>query len=166
MRVLVAYGSKMGGTIGIADMIAAPIREAGYEVDERPVDAVDSLDRYDAVLVGGALYNARWHEGSRHFVKRFQAQLRERPVWFFSSGPLDGSAADHEIPPVRGVAKLMSRVGARGHATIGGRLPPRPGNGHAHKPSEKMPGDWRDEDQIAKWVKSVLAQLPPVVAMQ
>jgi menaquinone-dependent protoporphyrinogen oxidase len=156
----------MGGTIGIADMIAAPLREAGYAVDERPVDQVTSLDGYDAVFVGGAIYNAHWHPGSRHFVKRFMLELRERPVWFFSSGPLDDSAADHEIPPVRGVAKLMTTVNARGHATIGGRIVPKPGEAHAHKPPDKARGDWRDQEQITKWVKSVMAQLPPVVAMQ
>jgi menaquinone-dependent protoporphyrinogen oxidase len=56
-------------------------------------------------------------------------------TYFFSSGPLNGSAADGVIPPVRGVASLMRLTEARDHMTFGGRLSPdatgvrRPGHG-------------------------------------
>lgn len=38
--------------------------------------------------------------------------------------PLDGSAAQCDIGPMSQVQKLIERVGARGHATFGGRLSP------------------------------------------
>lgn len=80
------------------------------------------LDGYDAVFIGGALYAGRWHRDARRFVKRHPGALRERPVWLFSSGPLDGSAIE-AIPPVPQVQELPTRIGARGHVTLGGRLP-------------------------------------------
>jgi hypothetical protein len=98
MRVLVAYGSKMGGTAGIAELIGQGLTDAGFQADVRPVSEVDHIEAYDAVLVGGALYSGHWHRQARRFVKRHASTLRTRPVWLFSSGPLNGSAAE-VIPP-------------------------------------------------------------------
>jgi hypothetical protein len=52
------------------------------------------------------------HDGS-------SSALRKRPVWLFSSGPLNGSAIE-AIPPVPQVQELLRRIGARGHERIRG----------------------------------------------
>ena len=122
MRVLVTYGSRMGGTEGLALMIGDVLSHQGCEVDVWPAASVRSLAPYDAVVIGGALYNRRWHREARRFVKAHRAELRSLPVWLFSSGPLDDSAACKEIVPVPQVAQLMRQIGARGHRTFGGRL--------------------------------------------
>ena len=104
--------------------MATDLREEGLEVDLVPPNQVKRLDEYEAVVVGGALYASRWHRAAKRFVKRHTGELRERPVFFFSSGPLDDSATKKDIPPVKRVQALMERVGARGHVTFGGRLSP------------------------------------------
>ena len=76
MKVLVAYGSKRQGTAGIADVIAAELRRRGIDTDLVDAGDVRSVDPYDAVLVGGALYASRWHRDSRRLVKRCTKQLR------------------------------------------------------------------------------------------
>src|SRR6185437_911515 len=124
MRALITFGSKRGGTERLAQMIADDLRQDGLQVDVLGADRVGSLDGYDLVIVGGALYAMRWHKEARRFVKRQAGQLRQRPTYFFSSGPLDDSAVQRDIPPVKGVQALMAKVGARGHATFGGRLAP------------------------------------------
>src|SRR5450432_3819964 len=100
MAVLVVYGSKRGGTAGLAAMIGNALQDAGLSTDVAPAAAVRSLAGYDAVIVGGALYATRWHRDARRFVRRYAADLSALPVWLFSSGPLDGSAAAAEIEPV------------------------------------------------------------------
>jgi hypothetical protein len=55
-RVLVAYGSKHGSTAEIADRIGERLREAGHEVDVLPAGSVTDLDRYEAVVLGSAVY--------------------------------------------------------------------------------------------------------------
>ena len=70
MHVLVAYGSKMGGTAGIAELIGDALTDAGFQADVRPVAEVSQLDRYDAVVIGGALYTGHWHRQARRFVRR------------------------------------------------------------------------------------------------
>src|SRR5512133_2256422 len=104
MRILVTYGSKMGGTAGIAELVGQALTDAGFQADVRPVSEADNIEAYDAVLVGGALYSGRWHRRARRFVKRHASTLRTRPVLLFSSGPLNGSSA--EAIPVPQVDEL------------------------------------------------------------
>ena len=56
MSVLVTYGSKRGGTKGLAEMVATDLREEGLQVDLVPPNRVKRLDEHEAVVVGGALY--------------------------------------------------------------------------------------------------------------
>lgn len=159
MRVLVVYGSKRGGTEGIAETIADELTRQGVDADVRPAEAARSLDGYDAVVVGGALYATIWHKAARRFVRRHARELRDRPVWFFSSGPLDDSATESEIPPIKSVKRFMDRVGAQGHMTFGGRLAPDAEGFIAHSMAKEHAGDWRDEAQIRAWADAIAAAL-------
>src|SRR3954451_15695965 len=150
-RVLVTYGSKRGGTAEIAGRIAETLRAQWLETDCRPASEVRDLAPYDAVIVGGALYAHRWAREARRFVSRHAAALREKPVWMFSSGPLDASAAERAIPPAAGVASAMAKVGARGHTTFGGRLPPDAKGFPSSAMAKTHAGDWRDGSQIERW---------------
>lgn len=158
MHVLVAYGSKMGGTAGIAELIGDALTDAGLQADVRPVAEVSQLDRYDAVVIGGALYSGHWHRQARRFLLRHTDVLRQRPVWLFSSGPLNGSAAE-EIPPVPQVEELARRIGARGHATFGGRLPADAKGFPASAMAKTHAGDWRDPEHIRGWAADVAMEL-------
>jgi menaquinone-dependent protoporphyrinogen oxidase len=159
MRVLVVFGSARGGTEGLAEMVGAELRSAGIDSDVLPANKVRGPHGYDAVIVGGALYAFRWHRAARRFARRYAAQLRERPTYFFSSGPLDDSAESRDIPPVKGVQALMDRTGARGHVTFGGRLAPDAKGFPASAMAKKQSGDWRSRDHVRRWTQSVAMQL-------
>jgi len=159
MRVLVTWGSKRGGTEGIARLVAEGLEEEGIDVSLCSARLTPDLARFDAVVVGGALYANRWHPAARRFVVREEKRLRDRPVWFFSSGPLDDSARQSEIPPTKQVRALMDRVGARGHATFGGRLAPDARGFIASKMSKTRAGDWRNPAQVQAWTASIAAEL-------
>ena len=152
MRVLVAYGTKLGGTKGLAEMVGSDLVDLGHEVDVRPAGEVKDIDGYEAVILGGALYYfISWHKDARAFVKRHRKALQQRPVWLFSSGPLDESATEKDIPPIRTVRRAMEQIGARGHVTFGGRLEEKQGN---------LPvGDWRDPEHVRGWAEQVSAEL-------
>jgi menaquinone-dependent protoporphyrinogen oxidase len=159
MRVLVAYGSKMGGTAGLAEMIGASLRDRDVEADVMPATAVKSLDRYDAAIVGGALYAGRWHRDARRFLRQRRTTLRTMPLWLFSSGPLGDDAQDPDIPPVRQVASLARDLGARGHRTFGGRLLPDSPGFMARAMASKLAGDWRAPDQVDCWASEIASTL-------
>lgn len=164
IRVLVAYASERGGTAEIADWIGAALRQAGVEADVRPAGEVQDLDGYDAAVVGGALYEGRWHREARRFVRHHADALAHRPVWLFSSGPLDDTARERVIEPVAGVAKVAGRVHARGHATFGGRLAPDAKGFMASKIAKRMSGDYRDREQVAAWAAGIARELRRVTA--
>lgn len=160
MRVLVTWGSKLGGTEGIARILADALRGHGIDVAAAPADDVPPLDGFDAVIAGGALYGNRWPVNIRHFVERHVKQLRELPVWLFSSGPLDDSAAREELPPPKQVAVLAERIGAQGHVTFGGRLEPDVKSFPARSVAKTASGDWRDPERIRAWAAQIAAELP------
>jgi menaquinone-dependent protoporphyrinogen oxidase len=160
MRVLVAYGSKRGGTEGIARTLGEVLASLNHEVEVLPARLALRARGFEAVLVGGALYSNRWHAAARRFVRRREADLRGLPVWFFSSGPLDESAGQREIPPPRQVEELMERVGALGHATFGGRLAPDARGFPASAMARERSGDWRAPERIRAWAGEVARALP------
>ena len=73
--------------------------------------------------------------------------------------PLDGSAVESDIAPVKGVARLMDRVGAAGHATFGGRLSDDARGFPASAMAKRNAGDWRDADHVARWVHTIADDL-------
>jgi menaquinone-dependent protoporphyrinogen oxidase len=166
VQVLVAYGSKRGGTAGVAEMIGEELESEGVIATVKPARQVKSIDDVDAVVLAGALYAFRWHRDARRFAKRFGPALRQRAVWFVSSGPLDDSATTKEIPPVKQVGRAMASIGARGHLTVGGRLEPDAKGFPASAMAKKSAGDWRDRDQVHRWVASIVADLkhPEVIS--
>ncbi len=154
-RVLIAYGSKRGSTREIAKAIGWTFEEMGLEVDVRPAAEVEDVRPYEAVVLGGAVYMNRWHRDARRFGRRFAGGLRERPVWLFSSGPLDLTAEERKIPPVTFVAKLAERIGARDHATFGGRLASHPTGYAASAMAERVAGDYRNFAEIRAWASCI-----------
>ncbi|RFS83527.1 flavodoxin [Actinomadura spongiicola] len=159
MRVLVVYASERGGTAESAGWIGVALREAGLDTDVRPAGEVAALDGYDAAVVGGALYAGRWHREARHFVRRHADALAHRPVWLFSSGPLDHTAEQRQIAPTPGVGKIARRLNAHGHATFGGRLSPDAHGFLASKIAKRSSGDFRDHDQVAEWAAGIAREL-------
>ncbi|MFD8524253.1 flavodoxin domain-containing protein [Streptomyces capillispiralis] len=159
-NVLVTYGTTNGSTARIAEAVAEVLRTDGLTVDALPARSVPSAASYDAVVVGGAVYAGRWHKDARRFVRREGKALAERPLWLFSSGPLDASASERDIPPVPGVRKAMVRLDAREHITFGGcleegakgwvaRMILRGGKG----------GDFRDFERIEEWAARIGREL-------
>jgi len=160
MRVLVTWGSKLGGTEGIARTVGDELRRDGLDVVLAPASEVRSLDGYDAAIVGGALYANRWHRAAHHLVTRHAGALRRMPVWLFSSGPLDDSADEKDIPPTREVSALMQSVGALGHRTFGGRLPEDARGFPAAAMAKTMSGDWRNTERIRIWAAELARRIP------
>jgi menaquinone-dependent protoporphyrinogen oxidase len=159
MKTLVAYGSKLGGTREIAERIGATLRKEGFEVEVMPAHDVRDARKYGAVIVGGGLYAGRWHGDASQLVIRGAMALRERHVWFFSSGPLDASASASEIAPVPQVAALLAHVGGHGHVTFGGRLAADATGFIASKMAKHHAGDWRDMQRVDVWAGDIAREL-------
>ncbi len=160
MRVLVTWSSKRGGTEGIGRIIGETLNAHGFEVVATPAHKVGRLDGFDAVIAGGALYAGRWPANVRRLLQHNVRRLRELPVWLFSSGPLDDSADREALAATQQVAVLAELIGARGHATFGGRLTPDARGFPASVMAKKHSGDWRNPALIRAWADELAAELP------
>lgn len=85
--ILVAYATRYGSTQEAAETVADALRQAGLRVDLEPMREVKTLDNYDAIVLGAAIYNAKWHSEAHAFLSRHEEILRQRPVAIFSLGP-------------------------------------------------------------------------------
>jgi menaquinone-dependent protoporphyrinogen oxidase len=160
MKVLVAVASKHGATMEIGQVIEASLRSSGLEVDLKRIEDVTGLNRYDAVVLGSGVYAGHWLRPAREFVDIHEGELKQRPVWLFSSGPVGDPPKPLENPAeVAGVAK---RIGSRGHRLFAGKI-----EGSDLGISEKAlvalvrapDGDFRPWSEISTWAESIATQL-------
>ncbi len=85
--ILVAYATRYGSTQQAAEIVADALRQAGFQVDLQLMREVKSLDDYDAIVLGAAIYNAKWHPDAHQFLSQHQQAVTQRPVAIFSLGP-------------------------------------------------------------------------------
>jgi menaquinone-dependent protoporphyrinogen oxidase len=160
MRVLVTTASKHGSTAEIGSAIAETLADHGIETGVLAPDDVISVHRYDAVIMGSAVYAGHWMSSMKRMAHRLAPELTERPVWLFSSGPVGDPPLPEEEPV--DVAPMMEATGARGHVVFAGKLDKRvltfaeKAIVAAFKVSE---GDFRDWDEVRKWTAGVAEEL-------
>jgi menaquinone-dependent protoporphyrinogen oxidase len=87
-QVLVVYASRHGSTSEVAERIAARLNRAGHRADVAAADGIMAkVDGYRLVILGGALYNGRWHRDARRFLRRHRDELTGVSVAVFGMGP-------------------------------------------------------------------------------
>jgi menaquinone-dependent protoporphyrinogen oxidase len=160
MKVLVSTASKHGSTADIARAIADVLTGEGIEARILAPEQVTSLDDFDAVILGSAVYAGRWMKSMKELTERLGEELAARPVWLFSSGPI-GDPPKPEEDPVD-VTPIFERTGARGHFLFAGKLDKKTLNfgERAIVGALKAPeGDFRDWDEIRDRALSIVEEL-------
>jgi menaquinone-dependent protoporphyrinogen oxidase len=185
-KVLVVYGSRHGGTRGIAERIGEVLRTQGAEVDVAAADRVATEDvrSADAVMVGSGVYMGKWLSEPLDFLGQNQEVLASRPTWLFSSGPLLGSSKEqpdadpltNALGPTEGpgsggrkkVEEVSARVHPRDHRVFPGAFDPKePPKAISERIVRIMPaarkilpaGDFRDWPAIEAWAREIAAEL-------
>lgn len=165
MKILVTTASKHGATAEIGDAIAGKLRERDFEVDVHEPGVIASLDGYDAVILGSAVYAGRWMDSARRFSEHHHAALRRLPVWLFSSGPI-GDPLEPKEEPADG-HRLLGELEAREHRVFPGRVNSSD-LGWVERTITKMvkapDGDFRDFDAIRIWASGIADELVPATA--
>ena len=162
MRALVTAASRHGATHEIATAIAAGLTRRGVEAEARAAEEVDSLDGYDAYVIGSAVYVGRWLEPARELVETNAATLATHPVWLFSCGPLGPpDELKPEGDPVD-VGDLTEASRAVEHRVFAGRLDRKllSFGEKALVVAVRAPeGDFRDWDAIDGFAAEISARL-------
>ena len=160
MRVLVSAASRHGSTAEMAAEVATVLGEAGIDAVVLAPDDIHSLDGWDAAVIGSAIYVGHWLAPARDLVERLAAELAERPVWLFSSGPIGDPPKPEEDPA--DLPELMAATGARSHRLFAG-LVDKSRLGLGEKvilAAVRAPeGDYRSWDEIRAWAEEIAAAL-------
>jgi menaquinone-dependent protoporphyrinogen oxidase len=160
-RVLVAYASKHGSTTEIAYAIAEELGRHQLDVECHRAGDVKTLDSYDTVVLGSAVYMKRWQPEARRFLRKHAKELTHLPFWIFSSGPFGEHPDLAWSEPPRVLAKA-EQLGVRDHVVFGGRLPVEPSGFMERALVRDTPAefaDLRDWSEIRAWTTGIAAAL-------
>lgn len=119
-RVLVAAASKHGATAQIAEHIGEILSRRGCDATVAAPANVTTVEGYDAIVLGSAVYAGHWLTDATHLADRI-ADARPRPtVWLFSSGPVGDPPKPQEEPV--DVTAIVDNTGARAHRLFAGKI--------------------------------------------
>ncbi|MCC6147215.1 MAG: flavodoxin domain-containing protein [Anaerolineaceae bacterium] len=82
-KVLVTYASRAGSTAGVAEAIGKTLTESGIQVDVLPMQEVEDLAPYRAVVAGSAIRGRKWLPEAMEFLHDHQGELRQKPFAAF-----------------------------------------------------------------------------------
>jgi menaquinone-dependent protoporphyrinogen oxidase len=164
-RVLISAASEHGSTTEIARLIGDTLINNHMAVDIVPPAAVDSIEDYDAVILGSAVYAGHWLAAARDFAIRFRDPLAARRVWLFSSGPVGDPSRklvqSMEQDPAD-VTRIQQDIEVRGHRMFAGKLDPQ-ALSIMQRASllvfRGIRGDFRDWAVVTQWADSIAADL-------
>jgi menaquinone-dependent protoporphyrinogen oxidase len=191
-KVLVVYGSRHGGTRGIAERLGEVLRTEGAETVVAAADHVEPEDvrTADAFVVGSGVYMGSWLSEPLEFLRRERERLATRPTWLFSSGPLPGSSKEqpdadpltNALGPADGpgsggrkkVDALSASIRPRDHRVFQGAFDPKDAPKAMSERIVRLmpaarkilpPGDFRDWDAIAAWAREIAVTLRSPVSV-
>lgn len=160
MHILVTAASKHGSAQEVAEAITRRLEEAGHTVDLLAPSAVESIDSYDAVVCGSAVYILQWMDEAKDFVERFADQLKTKKVWAFSVG-MNGVPKHAPQDPTR-IGPVLTHVLAIDSRTFAGRYKPSLLSLRERSVARLagvVEGDFRDWGEIGAWADSIAAEL-------
>jgi menaquinone-dependent protoporphyrinogen oxidase len=171
--ILVTYATRGGSTREVADAVAATLRTQGLKAEVRPVQSVESILPYTAVVLGAPIYYGHWHKDMLTFLAQHTVALITRPVAIFALGPIQPDPEEMKAAKVvidKALAQFQWLTPVAGEVFVG-RYDPSSLN-----PFErlllKLPGspvrkistsDQRDWAAIRAWAESLALTLKPLV---
>ena len=101
-KILVTYASRSGSTAGVAEAIGKTLAESGAQVDVLPMQEVNDLTPYRAVVAGSAIRGEQWLPEAMQFMQTHQAALAQKPFAAFLVCMTLAMPKRRQIPPARG----------------------------------------------------------------
>ncbi len=161
-KILVAYATKYGSTEEIAQKISEVLKNSGMEVTLSEASEIKSIDNYNTIVLGSAVYVGSWRKQAARFLKKFQDELKDKKVYLFSSGPTgEGDPVSlmegWEFP--KNLKEIADKIGVEDIKVFHGAVDPDKLSGlHKFMVSKiKAPvGDFRNWEDIERWSRKVI----------
>ena len=154
MKILLTSSSKHGSTDEVAAVIAERLQAAQIDVETKRPEDVDSVEEYDAFILGSAVYMTKWTPQAVDFTERFRDVLRARPVWAFSVG-LSGLPKGKVADPMR-IGPVLLAIDPEDHMTFAGLSLRERSIAKLGGASE---GDYRNWDEVRAWADAIATSL-------
>lgn len=156
MKVLVSVASKHGATAEIADHVGEVLHRRGFETTVLHPEEVGSVENYDAVVLGSAVYAGHWLKEAKDLAAGIAVSHPLPLVWLMSSGPVGVPLKPDEDPV--DVADLVEATRALEHAVFAGKIDKSKLSfgERAIAGALRVPeGDYRDWDSITIWASAI-----------
>jgi len=160
-RILVAYATRTGSTVGVAEALGQTLNERGYAVDVKPIQDNPDLGAYQKVILGSAVNGAQWLPEAVDYVKNHQEALQQVPVALFcvhimNLGDSESSQKKRQAY-LDAVRPLVNPVTEAFFAGVGMNPAETPAFVRWFYRAFKIggEGDCRDWDVIRAWAKTV-----------
>jgi menaquinone-dependent protoporphyrinogen oxidase len=160
-NILFAYATMAGSTREVAEFIGKEIKNAGFEVDVKPVEDMKNLAGYDALVLGSAVRVFHLLPKTTRFLRKFKKAIRELPFAAF----LVCLAMTEDTPELRATATKFAKPIIKvkqpmSLGLFGGVMDPSKLTGYALGPFRNHPlEDNRDWEKIKNWAVELVALL-------
>ncbi|MBW6466117.1 MAG: flavodoxin domain-containing protein [Brevefilum sp.] len=160
-KILLAYGTASGSTAEVAQAIADEMAKADVQVDVFPVEEVNDLSGYDAVVVGTAVRMFHLLPKTRRFLRRHRKGLSKVPVAYFLVCLTLSEETPENIQKATDFAKPMIKTKAPvSLGLFGGCINHEKMTDIFGKSMRSLPEqDHRDWDKIRTWASETLPKL-------
>jgi menaquinone-dependent protoporphyrinogen oxidase len=163
-KILVTYASRNGSTAGVAEAIGKTLVDSEVLVDVLPMQEVEDLTPYRAVVAGSAIQAGQWLPEAMQFMQAHRAVLARKPfAAFLVCMTLSMKNGNYRQPVAAWLAPVRSFVQPVSEGLFAGALDihkiPSFGDRLKFRLSVKMgfwsEGDHRDWNAIRTWAESL-----------
>ena len=168
-NILIAYASRTGFTLGVAEKIASVLQDNSHQVTVIPVQEIHETTPYSSVVIGSAIQGSAWLPEAIQFLQKHKAALASKPVAAFqvcmTLAMRDGDKYQNYVSsfmnPARMIIKPVSEASFAGGLDIS-RVPSL-----ADRIKFKLSvimgvwkeGDHRDWNAIESWAREIAPKL-------
>ena len=82
-KFLVTYSTRTGSTKGVAEIIGNTLSQMGERVDVIPMNEINDLSNYKAVIAGSAIQAGKWLPEALSFIQTYKHDLSKKPFAAF-----------------------------------------------------------------------------------
>lgn len=118
-KILLAYASRYGSTVEVAERIAGVLAEQGMAVDLKPIEETPALNAgdYQGVVLGSAVQHGAWLPEASAWVQANSAALKTTPTALFcvhitnlGSDPQQTALREAYLDPLRLLVNLKAQA--------------------------------------------------------
>ncbi len=170
MEILVAYASAHGSTAEIASFMGHVLEAYDANVTVAHVDAVDTVDKYDAVIVGSPIHASMWLPSVSKFMFRNEKQLAAKRTFLFiaciivlEEGGVEKALKDYVWGEAKEKLQIDENIGVFAGKldmnSVDGSERWMLGSYEGKQLPGRLQGDYREWQEIADWVHQIAESL-------